>query len=154
MSEKINLSQLTNEHFYKCDSWIVLEDSLQEEEDVSLEPAIKTPDGLIGATNGEVWCFCKAIFSNGDEHIGSALCRGDSDDGPLVCSVWNGKEDVPIFVPPAPEFVLEKDGPDIFCGKFGKQIQDVFPIIVEVIPCFENKPNTRRVMIYSDGRKE
>ena len=100
MSEKINLSQLTNEHFYRCDSWRVVGDSLQDE-DVALEPALKTPDGLITAINGEVWCFCKAIFSNGDEHIASALCRGDSDDGPLLCSVWNGKEDVPIFVPPS-----------------------------------------------------
>ncbi len=148
MYENIYLSELTNEHLIKCDSWKVFEESL-DEEDVILEPAIKTQDGLVAASNREVWCFCKAIFANGDEHFASAMCRGDSDDGPLLCSVWNGKVDVRILVPAAPSFVLEKEGPIFFCKEFGKEIEDVFPIIFNVIPLFETNPTIRWIKIDS-----
>jgi hypothetical protein len=142
----MTLSRLSYDDFIRVPAWQVLRET-SDEEDVSLEPATIDNMGLIEKSNGEVWCLCKAIFSNGEEHKASAMCRGDNNEGPLLLTVFNGSEDVALIMPPAPDFVLKSEGPQVFCKKFDKQENEVFPITFKVVPKFQVKPEERSIII-------
>ena len=148
--ELIKLSELNDDLLQKFDSWRVLEETY-DYEDVSLSPAYKNNNGEISNKNGEVWCLSKAIFANGEEHKASSMCRGDSNQGPLLWSVWNNTKRINLLLPPAPDFVLKKEGPIKFCAEFNKPPGEVFPIRFEIIPKFQIEPNLRIVAIYQDG---
>jgi hypothetical protein len=150
MKKKIRLSQLTNEYLKTNSAWETIVETI-DEEDVQLTPVEFDQKGRIPIHLGEVWCLCRAIFANETEYIASAMCRGDSSDGPLLWSVWNGSEDVRLMLPPAPSFVLEKEGPECFANKFNLSIKDVFPILFEVIPRFESAPEIRRIKLGFSG---
>jgi hypothetical protein len=150
MKEKRTLSQLQNEDLKKYIAWETVVESI-DDDDISLMPADLDKDGRIPESLGEVWCLCRAIFKNGSEYIASAMCRGDSSDGPLLYSVWNGNENIRLILPPAPPFVLEKEGPESFAKKFNLNINDIFPIIFEVVPRFVTKPEIRRLKLDISG---
>ena len=61
-----------------------------------------------------------------------------------------GEKDIRLILPPAPSFVLEEEGPNAFCEKFGKRLEEVFPINFEVIPKFEIEPHLRSIRIHPD----
>lgn len=122
-----------------------------EDEDASLEPAYLNAKGEISADNEEVWCICSAKFSNGTTHKASSMCRGDSDEGPLLWSIWNGEKDVSLLLPPAPPPVLKVEGPEPFAAEFGLIISDVFPIEFSVIPAFEISPIKRKINLTING---
>ena len=143
---QIKLSELSYQQLDKIDAWQVLLESYEDEE-LILTPATKNNHGQIGNSVGEVWCLCKAIFNNGTEYKASAMCRGDSNEGPLLWTVWNGKEDVTLILPPAPDFVLKEEGPIPFCEKFELSQDFVFPISFLVIPKFEFQPHYRSAII-------
>lgn len=147
---RIRLSELNKDHLKNIVVWRVIPDSL-EEADAELEPAELDADGEIGAKNEEVWCACSARFSNGTVHEGVAMCRGDSSDGPLLWSIWNGMRAVPLLLPPAPPAVLKVDGPERFAVEFGLMVGEVFPIEFAVIPQFETKPTKRKVILNIGG---
>lgn len=146
----IKLSELNDDLLQKFDSWRVLEETY-DDEDVSLSPAYKNNNGEISNKNGEVRCLSKAIFANGEVHKASSMCRGDSNEGPLLSSVWNKTKWINLLLPPAPDFVLKKEGLINFCATFNKPPDEVFPIQFEVIPKFQIEPNLRTVTIYQDG---
>ena len=108
--------------------------------------------GRIPADVGEVWCLSVCRFADGSEHAACAMCRGDSELGPTAISVWNGTSDIRLMVPPAPDFVLDKEGPTVFCRSFGLDLKSVFPIEVRVIPEFSTQPLLRSARIESSGR--
>jgi hypothetical protein len=143
---QLKLSELSYQVFDKIDAWQVLMDSYDEEE-LILKPATKNTLGQIKDTIGEVWCLCKAVFNNGNEYKASAMCRADSNEGPLLWTVWNGKENVSLILPPAPDFVLAEEGPIPFCAKFGQSQDSVFPIKFIVIPKFQFQPYERSTTI-------
>lgn len=161
--EIIKLEELSTEQLMRIDAWQIVEElgegdgiitpKILEDYEGLITPADKDKDGLISRDIGGVWCLTYAIFANGDKHIACSLCEGDSDEGPICWSVWNGVDFVVLMVPPAPDFVLEVDGPDHFCSDFGKSIHDVFPLTFEVVPLFQNKPHQRKVVIQPDGKK-
>jgi hypothetical protein len=96
---------------------------------------------------GEVWCACTATFADGSEHAAAALCRGDSDFGPALWTFRLGEESVRLVLPPAPRFVLAVEGPAPFADKFGKQLDDVFPIELCVVPRFAVSPRVRSALL-------
>ena len=142
----MTLGKLSYEQLERIPAWRVIPETI-DDIDISLEPATTDDVGLIETENGEVYCLCKAIFSNGDEHRASAMLRGDANEGPLLLTIFNGFEDIPLIMPPAPAFVLEADGPEAFCKKFGKPSEDVFPISFSVIPKFKAEPKDRSIII-------
>jgi hypothetical protein len=107
--------------------------------------------GRILESAGEVWCLCTCRFANGSEHPACAMCRGDSKEGPLALSVWDGERFVPVILPPAPEFVLEKEGPLTFCRRFTLEPDEVFPMEIIVVPRFAVAPHRRSVRIGISG---
>lgn len=149
---RLKLSTLTYEDFEITNAWKVMMETINED-DVSLEPALVNSNGYISKKNEEVWCLCLAIFSNGLKYKATGMCRGDSSEGPLLWSIWNGLKDIPLILPPAPPFILKFDGPESFSKEFGLDISKVFPIEFNVIPHFETKPSKRIVILDTDGAK-
>ena len=80
------------------------------------------------------------------------MCRGDSDEGPLLESVWNGEKDVRVLLPPAPPLVLAKSGPQVFAAEFGLSVKQVFPMRFHVVPRFATPPEGRAVTLDVSGR--
>ena len=144
------LSQLNYEDLRRCAAWVAVGD-YAEVEDPELAPVGFDSDGRVPRHIEEVWCLSRATFADGSEHPAIAMCRGDSDAGPLLWSVWNGTEDVPVVIPPAPSSVLAKRGPGAFASKFGRAVEDVFPMDFEVIAGFSTYPLRRRVKIEATG---
>jgi len=144
------ISQLNNDDLIKYKAWETVTETIDDEE-VMLTPAVLRSDGKIPASCGEVWCLCKATFANKSEHIALALCRGDANEGPLLWTVWNGEKDVSLMFPPAPQFVLDVEGPEGFAESFSLQTEDVFPIDFEVIPRFETPKAVRKVILNISG---
>ena len=122
MTGSVKLSTVTNEDFARVPAWQVGGDVL-EDEDPELVPAARSDDGKLSRSIGEVWCLADAIFSDGSRLPSIALCRGDSSDGPMLWQVWDGRQYIPLVVPPAPDFVLDVDGPIPFSGKFGRTVE-------------------------------
>lgn len=147
---RITLSELTYDLLGKTNAWRVIMDTL-EDEDASLEPAYLNAKGEIDADNEEVWCICSAKFSNGTTYKASSMCRGDSDEGPLLWSIWNGEKDVSLLLPPVPPPVLKVEGPEPFAAEFGLNTSEVFPIEFNVIPVFETSPTQRKVILTPNG---
>jgi hypothetical protein len=150
MTIHTTLSKLTYEDFGRASVWMSVGE-YEDDEDTQLEPAPLTAEGLVPEGIGEVWCLASARFADGSEHKAAAMCRGDAEDGPLACSVWNGREDVPVLLPPAPPHVLEVDGPLVFARKFGLGVSEVFPIDLEVFVRFQRPPRIRRVRLRESG---
>jgi hypothetical protein len=143
------LSQLNYHDLGAHPAWAVAGDP--EAEDVELAPVRLDSAGRVPRDVGEVWCLCEAVFADGSRHLASAMCRGDSDQGPLLWTVWNGAEDVPLLLPPAPDFVLEKEGPEVFVMKFRLNLPEVFPMRIEVVPRFAVEPEHRSVALDVSG---
>jgi hypothetical protein len=148
--DAIKLSKIEISDLKRIDAWKILE-STYDDEDMTLIPAEKNRQGFITRENGDLWCWCKATFANGALHDAIALCRGDSDQGPMLWTFWNGEDVVGLMVPPAPDFVLEVDGPANFCQEFSESAENVFPISLEAVPKFEVAPTIRRITIYAEG---
>lgn len=146
----MKLSNLSYKELAIHDAWKVVEESFEEDE-LKLIPAKKNYLGQIEIDNGEVWCLCDAIFNDGSKHEASAMCRSDTNQSPLLWSFWNGKENVPLLLPPAPAFVIAKDGPAAFCKKFNRARGEVFPITLVVVPKFEFPPQDRMIKIEARG---
>ena len=113
---------------------------------VTLAAGQKVPKEL-----GELWCLCRARFADGTEHQAAGMCRGDEAIGPLMWSIWNGTQDVRLLVPPAPEFVLARQGPAPFAAKFGKPLAAVFPLTIRAVAEFAVEPAIRHVKIGVGG---
>jgi hypothetical protein len=56
-----------------------------------------------------------------------------------------------LVLPPAPPFVLARKGPEVFAVRFGMDVTDVFPLIIEVVPRFATKPEIRSVKLETSG---
>lgn len=137
------LNEMTIQDFKQTPCWKVLETGF-DENDVKLVEAAISDDGTVLATNGEVWCKGIATFNNGLIYDGVCMCRADASDGPLLITIWNGQKDVSIIMPPAPDFVLENEGPEPFCQAFHLSYQEIFPIQFLVEAKFEVAPLTRQ----------
>lgn len=146
----MRLSELTYDDLAKVHVWAIAAGS-EDDEDATLSPVSLTDSGLVPSSVGEVWCLCVARFADGSEHKATAMCRGDSSDGPLLWTVSTGAEDVSLVVPPAPDLVLSKQGPAPFASKFGRTRGQVFPLTIEAITGFTMDPRRRQVTIGADG---
>ncbi len=143
------LSQLDNSDLLRHPAWLAVGDYAQDV-DAELVP-LPLDEGRIPETAGEVWCFCTVTFADGTEHLGSAMCRGDSKDTLSLWSVWKDEEPVRILVPPAPSFVLEKQGPSPFARHFGRCVGEVFPLTIQAVPPFAVNPQVRAVRLDLTG---
>ncbi len=146
----LRLSKLGYGDLLKHPAWLATGD-YAEDEDTELEPVMMDDSGRLPSSLGEVWCLCSARFADGSEHLACAMCRADCDDGPLLWTVWNGEDDVPLFVPPAPLPVLLKDGPEPFAKNFGRTLEEVFPLSISVDPRFATPPERRSEIIRTNG---
>jgi hypothetical protein len=117
-----------------------------------LVPVLLNECDAVPQSVGEAWCRCSCRFAEGSEHAASAMCRGDSALGPVGISVWNGQKHVRLILPPAPEFVLQEEGPAAFCESFGRRLEAVFPVELLVIPRFALVPQDRSVRIEQSGK--
>ena len=52
-----------------------------------------------------------------------------------------------FFRPPAPPFVIAKEGPHIFAEKIGKPMNDIFPITIKTDVVFEDTGKPLKVII-------
>lgn len=140
--QRKTLSSLSYDDLERCTAWLSVGD-YAEAEDVEVQQIEWDEAGCVPESVGEVWCLCRAVFADGTVHKACAMCRGDSDDGPLLCSVHNGYGDVPLMLSPAPPEVLRKRGPSWFASRFDRSVEAVFPLVVEVVPCFARGPAKR-----------
>jgi hypothetical protein len=144
------LDELTNDllvtHPVWCGTGVYNDDGLQYYTPVPL-----THEGLVPANVGEVFCLSKCHFADGAPHLACAMCHGDSPEGPLLLTVWNGGRPISLILPPAPDFVLQKEGPEAFASAFGLPASAVFPAIFEVVPEFATPPRRRRVKLTPTG---
>jgi hypothetical protein len=151
VTESRTLQTLTYEDLQRYPAWLTREDTLGEEDAVLL-PVVLTADGDVPAERGIVWCLAKATFASGAAHHATAAIWPAGTEGPLLPSVWNGARFVPLFVPPAPDFVLAKDGPGAFASAFGLNVTEVFPLKLEVVPSFAIAPRSRAAVYAVEGR--
>lgn len=144
------LDELSNDllaaHPVWCGTGIESDDGLQY-----YTPLRLTPDGLVPSSVGEVFCLSNCRFSDGTNHLACSMCRGDSPEGPLLWTVWDGEKDSRLILPPAPDFVLAQEGPEAFAAAFGLPLAAVFPAIFEVVPEFATAPRRRRVKLTHVG---
>ena len=150
MNKIKTLSQLSYDDFKNNPAWESIGD-YTEDEDTQLAPVKFDEEGRIPKYLKEVWCLCITVFANKTEHMSTAMCRGDSSDGPLLWSVWNGCEYVPLLLPPAPPHVLAKKGPDFFSNKFNLKKEEVFPLTIKVVPHFASSPEIRSIKLEISG---
>lgn len=142
---RFKLSDLTYEMLDVIPCWRSV---LSESNDLEITPAMIDSLGYILAKNEEVWCLFEAYFSNGD--LVKGCCNTWSDDIEkklLQFSFWNGNQDIALILPPAPKFVLDKEGPEVFSSKFNSTIDKVFPIQIKTIPKFELERSIREVTL-------
>jgi hypothetical protein len=121
-----------------------------EDGDKVLVPAAMV-DGAVSAATGEVWCRSECVFANGDRHPATAMYRGDGPEGPLAWTVSCEGEEMPLIVPPAPDFVLQLDGPSAFAQRFSLPTEAVFPLEIRSAVRFESPPAIRSVFLAEDG---
>jgi hypothetical protein len=143
-------SELTASKFRETPAWHVVGDPLLDD-DPEVAPAPLTSAGTISMGAKEVWCLVQARFADGTLLDGVALCRGDSPEGPLLWQFFGEGELISLFVPPAPDFVLEEDGPEAFARRFSRPVSAIFPLTVVVQARFERAPVRRAVEIAPDG---
>ena len=74
------LNRLTYDDLKQHTAWVAIGD-YAEVEDPELSPLEFDTEGRIPGNVGEVWCLCTAVFTNGSDHLATAMCRGDSGDG-------------------------------------------------------------------------
>lgn len=141
----ITIADLGLDDFQRCSAWR-WRGTYDDRGNEILAPVQFDTKGHIPASAGEVWCLSTVQFSGGSTHAGCAMCRGDSNVGPLAWSVWNGSRFVPLMLPPAPVRVLEKLGPEKFSSAFDMNTAAVFPLKLKVLPKFVVLPEER--MIY------
>ena len=96
---------------------------------------------------GEVWRLCNAVFADGSEHLASAMCRGDSSDGPLLWNVWNGTEDVPLSCHLRHCRFLAKKVRQALSAKFNADMHAVFPLKITAVARFAVSPEERSVRV-------
>lgn len=142
MKRRTTLSRLSYKDLSDSPAWAAVGD-YAEAEDAELEPVRLDAQGRIPSDGEEIWCLCSAMFADASEHLATAMCRGDSSDGPLLWGVWNGAENVPLLLPPSPDFVLSKCGPRVFTEKFNSNLAAVFPLVIKVAVPFVMSPEER-----------
>lgn len=145
----MTLEELELNDLIQVNSW----KTINEDEDLEpfLEPATKNINGRLIEGNGSCWCLSNVLFSNGTKFYAISRCRADDSEIPLNWSVWNGKEFIPLLVPPVPQFVLDIDGPNYFCEKFDLNLEEVFPMVLIVKDEFDLEPHKRTVTIDTVG---
>lgn len=139
------LGTLTREDLAEVPAWEATGEVVDG--DIVLVPLVLGPSDGVPAGVGEVWCRSRCRFANGEEHPACAMYRGDSEEGPLAWTVWNGARDVPLLLPPAPPQVLALDGPEPFARAFQLSLGAVFPLTIEADCDFEQPPHRRRVLV-------
>jgi hypothetical protein len=150
MNNKTTLSKLSNADLESGLAWQVTGEQDAENEDILVRAPLIDGE-VLPASVREVWCLCWCTFKDGSKHFACAMCRGDTTEGPLAITVWNGSSNIRLMVPPAPTFVLAKEGPEVFARKFSLPVDAVFPLRVEVAPRFSKAPHTRAVVIDTSG---
>lgn len=143
------LGTLSDEDLTVHPAWEATGDT--EDGDKELVPAPMVDRETVSATAREVWCLSECIFANGDTHPATAMYRGDGPEGPLAWTVSHDGEEIPLVVPPAPDFVLQLDGPAAFAQKFNLPTEAVFPLEIRSIVRFQSHPAERSVHLNQDG---
>lgn len=104
----------------------------------------------------------EAIIKN-DESLMMVRFRGKMADGTEIAGIASVSSPPPdmdpspsyyyngewycFFCPPAPPFVIEKEGPYIFAEKIGKPMNDIFPITIKTDVVFEDTGKSLKVII-------
>lgn len=147
---RVTLDLLTNDLLIQYPVWGETGE-LNDDGERFYTPVRLTKKVLVPCEVSEVFCLSKCHFANGTSHLACAMCRGDSPEGPLLWTIWNGQKDVRLILPPAPDFVLQKEGPEAFASAFGLPLAAVFPAIFEVVPEFATAPRRRRAKLTPSG---
>jgi hypothetical protein len=146
---KKKLQELFLDDFQKFKSWRTIDEDYDIEP--FLEPATYTSSGELSQENGGCWCLCEAVFKNKTKWFAVARCEGYSNDPPMLWSVWNHEDFIPLEVPPVPDFILEKKGPEWFSMKFSCSTEEIFPLEITAVDVFELEPKSRKVIIDTTG---
>ena len=150
MDLEVTLARLTYSHLRSCPAWEVT-GRQDDRGEAILAPTTLLDGNTVQSIARAVWCLCTCIFKDGSTHPACAMCCPYSDKGPLAWTVWNGRDDVSLIPPPAPDFVLEKEGPKMFASKFNRNLDSVFPLEILVLPMFQQPPVRRSVRISANG---
>lgn len=149
--ERITIADLELRHFREHLVWRWVGEYDNRGNEV-LEPVTLIEGDTVPPTIGEAWCFCTCHFANSEAHPACVMCRGDSGEDPIHCSVWSGDRFLPLILPPAPPHVIEKVGPQTFRKAFGLPLDRIFPIEVVVVPSFAVLPARRSVRFDVSGK--
>ena len=105
--------------------WIASQYDVENGIDILVTPL--TDYDLNKISDKEAWVRINCKTNDGTEFQG--LCNLDIRDRNLInYSFYIDGDWVNLLTEPAPEFVLEKDGPIPFAHKIGKRLTDVFPL--------------------------
>jgi len=98
-----------------------------------LEGLVESLDGVTQLSRNleqHVWCRINVKLNDNSELKGIGMYF--TDDGQLGnFSIKSGSNWMTLMLPPAPDFVLEKDGPIPFAQELNKNYKDVFPMTIE-----------------------
>lgn len=150
MMNQTTLGKLTQKELQACPAWAVLGDMFAQDDPV-IEPVRFDENGQIASDVGEVWCLCEATFADKTKYSAGAWCCGNTTEGPSVWEICNGEWGMRLCVPPAPHFVLEREGPEVLAAAFGKKVEEVFPMTITAVPRFAKEPHIRSVRIATTG---
>lgn len=105
--------------------WIGTEFDVENGIDILVKPLTEYDLNLI--SDKQIWVRIKCKINDGTEFKG--ICNLDIGDSDLInYSFYINGNWINLLTKPAPDFVLEIDGPIPFSEKLGKRIKDVFPL--------------------------
>ncbi|HUM03761.1 MAG TPA: hypothetical protein VL084_15850 [Thermoanaerobaculia bacterium] len=130
---------LTLEDFDACPVWDTEKWDVGGGIDLSVRPLVG--HGAIDGTERFPWIRCTGSLADGTpvQAISNLSVHPPAIDLP---SLWlDGKWHV-FFLPPAPDFVLAKKGPEALARALGKSLSEVFPMTLstEVLVAPLNRP--------------
>ena len=116
--------------------WIIVDHNVGDGIDSLVEPIKEyTIDEL---NQHDYWVLIDCLMSDGTTFKGISLLKY-YDNRLSNYSFYINNEWHSLFVKPAPDFVLEQDGPIPFCKRIKKDIKNVFPISISTDLKVENK---------------
>ena len=105
--------------------WICTQYDVENGIDILVKPL--TDYDFEQICNEQIWVRINCKTSDKTEFNG--ICNLDINAGSLTnYSFYINDSWITLLTKPAPDFVLEKDGPNPFAEKIGKKLTDVFPL--------------------------
>ena len=143
------LDNLELEDFDSFPVWSFSHDDTGEIDYDHVAPLRK--EALVQTEDHGVMIRIHGFMNDGTKIYGIASVNGDPAEILPGVSIEKNGEWFSLTLPPAPEFVLTKNGPEAFSKFFNKKMSNVFPIKIETDAKFSASSKSLKVLISKDG---